>query len=550
MACGPREYVTNTQTFRAALGVEGPLSFWEGWNYSGGASYARSEASSVLGAGYYYRGTLANGAPDPNAPTGPGAARPGLVGVMNSGLINPFSLDQTEAGLAALAGVSAEGETLYGGRYEVNQYDVSVSGPLFPLWGGDVQVALGVDYRQETYEFNGSEAAVATAPVIFLAAFDNINALTPKHRDVRAAYVEVLAPLTPELEVTGAVRVDDYTGFGTTTNPKFSVRFRPVDQIMLRGSYNTSFRVPTFNQIYNGITESPYSGSDIADPFLCPGGVPNATDPNCAFIRPNVWTGGTPDLGPETAEQFNFGVVFTPSPNFTASVDWWSIDVDSTITELTVRQLIDNAALFPERFIRANPSDPTSSIVTLDRRWINAGARQTEGLEITLHGAVEGLGGTFSTGLEGTYLLRKREKLSPTAPFSGSQIGVFTFTGDLGLEWKHNAYLNYSNEDFSVSLTQIFRDGYRNFALPGIASGAVTRPEYNEYVESYVIYNTALSYTGIDGMRFTFGVKNIFDTDPPFAITYDGNAGAGGSWEPRAADPRGRSFVLQAEAEF
>ena len=45
-------------------------------------------------------------------------------------------------------------------------------------------------------------------------------------------------------------------------------------------------------------------------------------------------------------------------------------------------------------------------------------------------------------------------------------------------------------------------------------------------------------------------VKNIFDTDPPFAITYDGNAGAGGSWEPRVADPRGRSFVLQAEATF
>ena len=52
IACGPREYETNTKTFRAALGLEGPL--WEGWNYRTGASYARSEASSVLGTGYSF----------------------------------------------------------------------------------------------------------------------------------------------------------------------------------------------------------------------------------------------------------------------------------------------------------------------------------------------------------------------------------------------------------------------------------------------------------------------------------------------------------------
>src|SRR5690606_14255 len=108
----------------------------------------------------------------------------GLVGVMNSGLINPFSLTQTAAGLAALESVSARGATLYGGQYEVKQFDASISGSLFPIWGGDVRMAAGVDYRRETYEFNGSDAAAATAPVIFLAAFDNVNALTPKSRDV------------------------------------------------------------------------------------------------------------------------------------------------------------------------------------------------------------------------------------------------------------------------------------------------------------------------------------------------------------------------------
>jgi len=64
-------------------------------------------------------------------------------------------------------------------------------------------------------------------------------------------------------------------------------------------------------------------------------------------------------------------------------------------------------------------------------------------------------------------------------------------------------------------------------------------------------YNFTVSYTGlVHGLRLTAGVRNIFDRDPPFAITYDSNTGSGGSWEPRVADPRGRSYVLGAEFTF
>ncbi|HWK36217.1 TonB-dependent receptor domain-containing protein [Sphingomonas sp.] len=544
IACGPREYKTNTKTFRAALGIEGPL--WEKWDYRAGASYAKSESSSLLGSGYYYRGTLANGAADPAAPVAPGASMPGLVGVLNAGLINPFSLTQTDAGMAALDAVSAAGTTLYGGQYEVKQFDGSVAGSLFPIWGGDVQLAVGVDYRRETYSFNGSDAADATDPVIFLAAFDNVNALRKKERTVKAAYAEMLVPLFPGFDITGAVRVDDYTGFGTTTNPKVSFKYRPIRQLMFRGSYNTSFRVPTFNQIFNGITESPYAGSDIANPLTCPGGVPNATNPACAFIRPNIWTGGTADLGPETAKQFNLGVVLQPARNFSLSVDWWSIAVDNTIQLLTLRQLIDNAALFPDRFI----SDGAGGIATIDDRWINAGSRRTQGLEFSARGGVEGMGGMFSAGLDGTLLLKKREKLTETSAYGPSLVGVFTFAGDLGVRWKHNAFVSFANDDFNLSISQIYRKGYKNFALPGIAAGTITRPDYNEFVKDYITYNATIAYTGIAGYRLVAGVKNIFNTDPPYAVTYDGNTGAGSSWEPRVADPRGRSFTITAEVKF
>jgi iron complex outermembrane receptor protein len=548
VACGPREYETTTETFRGALGVEGPL--FSGWDYRAGASYAKSESSSLLGSGYHFRGTLATGAYDTTSPQVAGAPGfYGLVGAINSGLINPFSLSQSAAGLAALDSISAEGTTLYGGQYEVKQFDASFSGPLFDVWGGTVQAAFGLDYRKETYSFNGSAAATATAPVIFLAAFDNVNALTPKNRDVKAAYAEILVPLFDGLEITGALRLDDYTGFGSTVNPKVSFKYSPLEQVMLRGSYNTGFRVPSFNQIFNGLTLSPYSGSDLADPVRCPGGVPTAafgSGSSCAIIRPEIGTGGNPNLGPETAKQFSVGVVVQPTPDFSASVDYWSIAVDDTIQTLTLRQLIENAALFPDRFIR----DINGSVTGIDQRWLNAGARRTEGLEVTLRGAVEFMDGRLAAGLDGTRLLKKKEKLTPTSLYSASQIGVFTFAGDLGLKWKHNAFLSYSNDDFSASLSQIFRNGYKNFALPGIASGSITRPDYNNRVSNYVIYNASVAFIGIPGYKMTLGVRNLFDRDPPFAITYDGNTGAGSSWEPRVADPRGRSFTLSVEAKF
>lgn len=544
IACGNREYVTETDTLRASIGLEGPL--FQGWDYRAGASFAQSESSSTLGTGYHYRGTLGTGAPDPNAPTAPGASAPGLVGVLNSGLINPFSLNQTEAGMAALDAVSAYGAVLYGGRYKVLQFDASVSGALFPIWGGDVQLAVGVDYRRETYEFNGSEAAALTAPVIYNAAFDNINALTPKSRNIKAAFAEMLVPLFKGFDLTLAGRIDDYTGFGTTTNPKISAKYRPAPWLMFRGSYNTSFRVPSFNQVFNGLTESPYAGNDLVDPLRCPSGQVSTTDPNCAAIPANTvsyFTGGNLALKPETAEQLNFGIVFEPAPHFSASLDWWMINVTDTIQDLSLRQLLDNASLFPDRFLYE-----AGTLVAFDRRWINAGARETQGLEVALRGGFEGAGGLFSAGLDGTYLLKKREKLTPSAEWSPSQIGVFTFTGDLGLRWKHNAFINYSNDDVSVTFTQIFRNGYKNFSLPG--EGA-SRPDYNERVDDYIIYNLAVSYTGIaPNFKMTMGVKNIFDTDPPFAITYDTNTGAGGSWEPRVADPRGRSFTIAAEFKF
>jgi iron complex outermembrane receptor protein len=83
-----------------------------------------------------------------------------------------------------------------------------------------------------------------------------------------------------------------------------------------------------------------------------------------------------------------------------------------------------------------------------------------------------------------------------------------------------------------------------------VASGLVTPPNWNPKVASYTTYNLSATYTGIKNLTVTALVKNLLDKDPPFAVAYDSNFGSGSSWEPRVADPRGRSFVLNLEYKF
>jgi iron complex outermembrane receptor protein len=310
---------------------------------------------------------------------------------------------------------------------------------------------------------------------------------------------------------------------------------------MFRGSYGTGFRVPTFNQIFNGTTISPNPGNTLVDPTKCPGGSTTGPRPECDPIFPDSLSGGNLNVGPEESEQYTLGVVIQPSNHFSLSVDYWRIAVDNTIGSITLPQLLANIDAFPDRIIRTN-----GIITQVDLRTGNFGSRRTEGIDVTMRGSMDGLGGIFTAGLDGTYLLVKREKLLPNLPYTNT-LGVFTLTGDLGLRWKHNAFVSWRNDDWSFTLTQIFRNGYRNFALPASA----TRPDYNERVSDYMIFNFSASYRGlIHGLTLTAGVRNIFDRDPPFAITYDSNTGAGSSWEPRVADPRGRSYTLAAEISF
>jgi len=522
--CGSREIETTSKTQRFLVGADGPL--FAGWDYKTGLSSATSDTTSLLGSGYFY------GKP--------------FAALINNGTLDPFSLTQSAAAMSALDAVRANGVTLYGGKFTLNQADFTASGPLFKLPAGEVMAAVGLDARQEKYKFNGNATDLATQGAIFNAPFDSINTLDTVKRTIKAEFAELLVPITKQLELTMAVRHDDYTGFGGTTNPKVSLRYAPLDQLVLRASASRGFRVPSFNQLFNGITISTYSGKDLVDPAKCAGLKVDPTKPGCEAITPDIFTGGKPELGPEKSRQWTAGIVWSPARDITASADWWQIRKEGTIQFLALSDIVNNAALFPANFLR----DASGNLLGIDDRWVNAGESITKGVDLSVRGAARVGDGMLGVSLEGTYLLDKRSRLIASAPMGASEIGVFTRSGDLGLRWKHALTFTYSEGPWVAMLQQLWRNGYKDAVLPGVANGSVTPSQWSPNVAKYLTHNASISYTGIKNLGLSFGIKNLLNEDPPFSVAYDGNTGAGSSWEPRVADPRGRSYTFTVDYKF
>ena len=543
--CGPREYTTNTTALRLLFGMDGTIG---NWDYTAGLSRSSSKARSVLSNGFVF--------------TAP------LKALMRSGQLNPFLLPgqtQTPEVLAALSAMSANGTELYHGETVTTTFDATFSGSLgFNLWGKeDVQAAVGAEWRREEYEFGGPELwddrpRDASDPVIrpgdgsgwiYQAAGDANNYIAGKARSVKAVYAELLVPIVDSLNATVSGRYDDYDSFGGSFNPKYSFKWQPKDWIALRGSYSTGFKVPDFARLFRGTTESPSFGSgvDFADPATCPGGDPRPGVSGCGPIFPTILTGGNPNLKPEESEQRSIGIVFAPGNNFNVSVDWWEIERLATIRSTSIRELKDNYGIFTENWIR----DGNGTVVRVDQRFVNTGGTLTRGIELDANVRGEAFGGNWIANLNGNYLSDYKTKTLETSPWSANQVGKFTTWGILPLKWKHTLSLGWSKGTWSHTLTQVYRDGYLDGPASGvqpnrIRDGRYLPPAYDPEVDEYITYNYSVSWAALDKLKITFGIRNLLNTDPPFTIAYL-DYGGGSAWEPRVADPRGRSFNLLME---
>ena len=523
---GNRELETRSDTQRFLVGLEGPLAFLDNWDYRLGVTRSESESRSTLVNGYFYTQGFAN--------------------LINTGVLNPFSYTQTPEALAALDKVRANDVKLYGGTFTAENADLTASGPLFSLPAGEIMAAAGVDWRTEKYFFAGDQRPNANTveALVFNAPFDNALATAGTlKRTIKSAFAELQVPIVKGLDLNPAVRMDEYTGFGRTTNPKVTLRYAPTDKFLVRSSYSTGFRVPTFKQMFDPTSQSIYAGNDFPDPALGTNGLITPTAP---AVKPDILSGGKADLQPEEAVMYSAGVVFAPTARISGNIDWWSVERDGQVQILSLTQLARNYSLFTDRFQRNQAGD----LIAVDTRWVNSGETVTKGLEVGLRGDTDAFKGKLSGGFDLSYLLEKKSRLLASAPFGPSEVGQWTRSGDLGIRIKHTAFVSYRRGNWTGMFHQMYRGGYVDQVLPGVANGTIKPVNRNPKVDAYQTYHLSVTYRGIKNVTLIAGIKNILNTDPPFSVAYDSNSGAGSSWEPRIADPRGRSFTLRVDYRF
>ena len=508
---GNRTQENTTDNLRLLVGFEGTVGKWD---YKAGLSHAQSKTNTRLTDGYAYTAQLF----------------PALA----SGVINPWvgpGQSQSQAAKDLIESTKFRGDFQHG-KTTLTAIDGSVSGELLQLPAGAMSAAVGFDLRRESYAFGQD----IDATLVYLSPGN--AALEKASRNVKAVYAELLVPVIKDLELQLALRRDDYSLVGASTNPKVSFRYQPTSWLLLRGSANKGFLAPSFTQLYSGQLFQELS-SGVIDTLGC---ARHPGDPAfCAPSRLNYFSGGNTALKPETSKQGSLGLVIEPVKGYSASLDYWAINSKDRILNRSATIVLNNAALLPQYIIR-NPDD---TINYIQAGWINAAGSRTRGADLSLRGEGSTNGFKWNAALDGTWTQSFK-----FAEIAGQEykeyVGNF-YTRDLYLRWKHNASFSLARGDWSALLTQKYSTGYKDQVPNG---GALPYPAgFNPKVGSYTTYTLSGTYTGFKNTTLTVGIQNLFDKDPPFtAHNVDDVVGAG--WDPRVADPRGRALSFQVKSKF
>ena len=259
-------------------------------------------------------------------------------------------------------------------KQDVWAIDAQVS--PFSLWAGDVSIAAGFEYRDESF--------TATADAVSIASQWNVGNFKPGAAgfNVKEVFGEVLVPLLRDsalgksLELNGAVRRTDYSTSGNVTTWKAGVTYDITDSFRLRGTRSRDIRAPSLNDLFA-------PSSQFVNAFL------DRTQPGSPQVPNITLNGGNPNLTPEIADTWTAGGVYRPSwlPGFSASIDWYKIDIRDAITAIGGQLLIDLCYGFNRP---ANPAACASIIPVPGAVGLNGATLLTSGVNANLV-AVEGI---------------------------------------------------------------------------------------------------------------------------------------------------------------
>lgn len=417
---------------------------------------------------------------------------------------------------------------------QLDSLQFNLTGTAFSMPAGDVQVAFGAEYREETFDIINDSFHNA-GDIIFSGTSSDAH---PPRREVTEVYFETSLPIFDGFDVDLAVRYSDYNQFGTTTNPKVGLRWRPLDSWLIRGSFGTGFRAPNFEEAFSGQSRG---FRNITDP--CEGPDFNSFS-GCMGMQAPVVTGafvlsgGNPNLQPEETDNYTVGVVWTPSnvDRLSVTLDAFRIEKDDVIRTPDVNFIIDQNVkngLFPGAVTR----DSNFRIQEIIALLGNIGEQEVQGLDFGIDYQTRSYSiGSFAAKFDLTYLDEFKLAPAPGVP-STNRVGLYESGLGSVAEIRSNGSVRWFRDDWSANYNYRFVDGVTN--VDGFASNS-------QEVDSYLQHDLSVTYDlndfGANGTVLTFGIENILDEDAPFV---EGNFQNG--YDQGSFNSRGRYYFLRAQ---
>jgi iron complex outermembrane receptor protein len=384
---------------------------------------------------------------------------------------------------------------------------------------GGMNLAFGAEFRTEnfivfagqeasytTYDVNGhpiTNPATQSPPIDPITGdprpgssqgfpgYSPSNAVD-KSRSNLSLYVDTEFDINNRLMLSGALRYEKYSDFGSTTNGKFASRLKLSDHVNLRGSVSTGFRAPSLAQSYYGLHFTNINAAGATEILLSP----NDSPVTRSF--------GIQKLRQETALNSSLGITATFN-NFTATVDGYMIKVK-------------------DRIVLTSYFDASSQGLGVDQAqfFANAADTKTLGLDIVLAWKKKIDNSTYGITLVGNINDMKIEKVKngnlDAETFFGKREQAFLLASAPKNKFALN--LNYAKNKFDAGLA------FTHFSKVVLIDYAGLDNVYDARVNT----DLTLGYKMTNHLKLTVGSNNLFNVYPT-KQDESGNTEAGGYWD-------------------
>ncbi|WP_158965378.1 TonB-dependent receptor domain-containing protein [Paraglaciecola sp. L3A3] len=532
----PRQATITNETYRALIGLNGQ---WGDWDFDTAAMY--STAISKDKTNYAVSVSKLQAAINKTTPDA----------------YNPFcgACNSPEVVSAIYDNLDKKGDT------ELALVDFKITNSdLFSLPAGSVGFASGLEYRYESFSDDRDSRLDGTEPYVdaISGAVHQSNSLgdSPTNdlsgdHSVVSAFAELAIPLVSPrqaiplvqaIDVQTATRLEHFSDFGSVVVPRIAASWALNDDFMLRASWSKGFRAPNLVQINSSAVQRQSSTVDYArceamlQKGLIEGNYTNCKGNQVAVIRESS------NLESETSYNRGLGLVITPSAiqNLTLAIDYWEVvqrDVvgvlgagnQSALDQLYLRDGTNNSNV-----VRATPTDedlalfdgtditPAGEILRIYDPYMNLNQRKSSGVDYTAQYITDGEYGKFTYNFSAAHL-------KGVESFPGNESQVLINAGlpvsSLGQlvgvngrpEWKANASVKWNIGNWTSALFWEYVGDFEESSAKTTIDGVDQRWKIDAWQQVNTYISHKFKKDALQGLRVTFGVKNLFDKYPPLA---------------------------------